>query len=238
VQFKLTRTTKCDRLGKTCEYPASRKPYGTGAFSIAESQDIVVAAPFPDAFFIDASLFRPIPHTVSTSYNLVPTQVLQLLAPDKNAVCEAYFNSVDTWLPFISKRRIMQAIQKSKFSEAPDLCLLLLCMKLITQVPLPKTTSAAGTVLYRQTRSYLNSVEESLPLSLHVLQSLILVSLYEIGHGIFPAAYLTVSRAARLGLLRGVHDRNNATQLFQTPPTWTYWEEERRTWWAVYVLEL
>ncbi|KAF2655004.1 hypothetical protein K491DRAFT_693296 [Lophiostoma macrostomum CBS 122681] len=37
--------------------------------------------------------------------------------------------------------------------------------------------------------------------------------------------------------MRGIHDRNNARQLFKVPHTWTHWEEERRTWWAVSILE-
>ncbi len=74
-------------------------------------------------------------------------------------------------------------------------------------------------------------------MSLYVFQSLILIAIYEVGHGIFPAAYLTLGRAARLGKLRGVHDRKNTTQFFRTPPTSTYWEEERRTWWATLILE-
>lgn len=167
----------------------------------------------------------------------MPAQVSQILGPDVNIVCKPYYSSIDTWFPFVSKKRLNQDIRANLPIETSGLALLLLCMKLITDTPQLKNASAAESELYRAARNYLNTMEEVLPMSLYVFQSLVLIALYEIGHGIFPVAYLTVGRAARLGLLRGVHDRKNSTQLFLTPQTWTYWEEERRTWWAVSILE-
>ena len=239
---------KCVRLGKSCEYPAGRKPYGSPysdktpsassstSVSIAPSGN-ATASVFPDAFFLDPELFTSIPHSALKNTVPVPTEVSQLLGPDASLICEPYFASIDTWLPIISKKRLNQGLQAGGPSEASGLALLLLCMKLA--IDNPQVNSHAGTesTLYRTARTYMNTLEESSPTSLHVFQSLVLIALYEIGHGIFPTAYLTVGRAARLGLLRGIHDRKNATQLFTTPQTWTYWEEERRTWWAVSILE-
>jgi hypothetical protein len=243
----LTNGMKCIRLDRTCEYPAGRKPYGSRlsdqaqpaspAASVAASGE--VGSLFPDALFLDSELFNSVSHSTLRNAHAhpVPAQVSQLLRPDADVICETYFNAIDTWFPFVSKKRLAQCIQASLPTETSELALLLLCMKLITDTPQLNNTSAVESVLYRVARDYLNTMEEVSPASLHVFQSLVLVALYEIGHGIFPAAYLTVGRAARLGILRGVHDRKNSTQLFLTPPTWTYWEEERRTWWAVLILE-
>jgi hypothetical protein len=192
---------------------------------------------FPDAFFLDTELFSPVSHSSFRSGHSVPAHISQLLGADANAICEPYFSSIDAWFPFVSRKRLNQGIQASLPTETPGLALLLLCMKLVTDAPQLSNIPAVESTLYRASRNYLNTMEEASPMSLHVFQSLVLIALYEIGHGIFPAAYLTVGRAARLGLLRGVHDRKNSTQLFQTPQTWTYWEEERRIWWAVSILE-
>ena len=73
-------------------------------------------------------------------------------------------------------------------------------------------------------------------MSLHLLQSTILVAVYESGNGIFPGAYLTIGRAARLAALLGLNDRR-MTQLLKPADTWTLREEERRTWWAIFILE-
>ncbi|RDW77840.1 hypothetical protein BP6252_05893 [Coleophoma cylindrospora] len=190
---------------------------------------------FPMAFFIDTDIFRSVSHSALNVSCPVPAQVSALLGLDSAAVCEPYFSSIDTWFPFISRKRLNQGIRANASTETAGLALLLLCMKLVTDTPL--VSSAAESQLYREARSYLNTIEEVSPMSLYMLQSLVLVALFEMGHGIFPAAYLTVGRATRIAVLSGVHDRKTATQLFQMPQTWTYWEEERRTWWAISILE-
>lgn len=151
-----------------------------------------------------------------------------MLGTDPTVIREPYFSTIDTWLPFISRKRLDQAIQTSIAAENSGLTLLLLCMKLVTVVPQSNVISAAESPIYKSARGFLNTMEEVSPASLQVLQSLVLIALYEISHGIFPVAYLIVGRAARLCLLRRVHDRKNSTQLFVTPQTWTKWEEEHR----------
>ena len=74
-------------------------------------------------------------------------------------------------------------------------------------------------------------------MSLHILQATILIAVHGIGHCIYPAGYLTVGHCARIGIMFGLHDLKNATQLFKDPDTWTLREEERRTWWAVLLLD-
>lgn len=234
-------------MGKGCEYPAGRKPYGTP--SLDEDPSVLSPAPvipngildapqFPETFFLDTALFDSVSHaSLRKNTTSVPTYVSQLLGTDTNDIRERYFGSIDKSFPFISKKRLNQGIRAGILSDTPGLVLLLLCMKLATGNPQLERAPANTSLLYSTARNYLNIVEEISPVSIHVFQSLVLIALYEIGHGIFPAAYLTVGRGARLGILMGVHDRKNTTQLFQTPKTWTYWEEERRTWWAVLILE-
>ncbi|KAH6900634.1 hypothetical protein B0T10DRAFT_600897 [Thelonectria olida] len=241
---ELPSCSLCVRLGKACNYPSGRKPYGSkpSAHTNAPSslpvlsgrREATTAPPFPDAFFLDNDLFQSISHSSLSSAHSVPPHISQLLGPDIDAICDLYFNSIDTWFPFISKKRLHQSIQANLPTETASLALLLLCTKLVSETP---QLSATDSKLYKAVKAYVVTVEELSPSSLHLFQSLVLVALYELGHGIFPAAYLTVGRAARLGILRGVHDRKNVTQLFKTPPSWTYWEEERRTWWAASILE-
>ena len=74
-------------------------------------------------------------------------------------------------------------------------------------------------------------------ISLQLLRSAIIIAICEIGHGIYPAGYLSVGHAARLGFMIGLHDREKAPQLFKEAETWSQCEEERRTWWAVIILD-
>ena len=47
-----------------------------------------------------------------------------------------------------------------------------------------------------------------------LLQAVLLISLYEAAHGIYPAAFLSVGHCAQLGHAMGLHDRQNVTQMF------------------------
>jgi hypothetical protein len=98
-------------------------------------------------------------------------------------------------------------------------------------------------------------MEDQGVISIRVLQAALLLSLYEVGHAIYPAAFLTVGKCARLGQALGIHDRRNVTQMFPTssdsaPPlkfqdgwllipsvSWSAMEEIRRTWWGVIILD-
>jgi hypothetical protein len=165
-------------------------------------------------------------------------EVSELLEGQVELICNHYFNTVDTWLPFISQKRFLQARGDGLISADADTALLLLCMKLSLEASHIDEKKPAMTTLYMSARNFANAMEEINPLSLSVTQALSLIALYESGHAIFPAAYLTIGRASRLGLLLSLYDRNNtSTQLFQTPSTWTNWEEQRRTGWTVSILE-
>lgn len=249
---------KCERLGKKCQYPAGRKPYGSPQDEDEESQSQsqlsqVIATPsaasvtshgtsdagafgadFPSSFFLDSDLFQPISHDALGCPSSVPLYVSDLLGEGVGVICEMYFNTIDPWFPFISRKKLKQDLDSG---IAAEVALLLTCMKLATEVPGLHHAAAAGSRTYETARRFTNELEVTIPTSLRLFQATILIAVYEIGHGLLPTAYLTVAKAARLGLLRGVHDRGHTTQLFQTPPTWTHWEEERRAWWATSILE-
>ncbi|KAL0939844.1 fungal specific transcription factor [Colletotrichum truncatum] len=240
----------CTRLGKTCQYPAGRKAYGSPQGESEKPQFISTPTPsidseiwsgttkpyssFPTTFFLDTDIFQPVSHDSLSGTCSVPKYVLELLGQDLVSVCNAYFSSIDPWFPFVSRKKLRQDLE---IGLSADLALLLLSMKLVMEPDAGTYLVAIESPTYEAVRRYISTLETVLPMTMRFFQSLVLMATYEIGHGIFPAAYLTVGRAARLGLLRGVHDRNHTTQLFQTPPTWTHWEEERRTWWATIILE-
>ncbi|PVH75496.1 hypothetical protein DL98DRAFT_498244 [Cadophora sp. DSE1049] len=91
--------------------------------------------------------------------------------------------------------------------------------------------------MYRTAKGLCFRLENSCAMSFHLLQSVVLIAVYELGHGIFPSAQLTITHAARLGIIMGLHDRKHASQLFKDPDTYNMREEERRAWWAIVILE-
>ncbi len=192
--------------------------------------------PFPPSFFLDVDFFA----LLNTNALACSRQhFMQLVAsdhlgPNRMALCEKFFSTIHVWLPMISRKRLT-----NQFDDDPaetDTChpLLLLCMKLCATSPESRPTESP---LYILVRSLSSAAESSGFVSLRLVQSLVLVTVYELSHAIYPAAYLTIGRAARLGVLVGLCDKKNAQQLFKAAETWSLREEQRRTWWAIFVLD-
>jgi hypothetical protein len=74
-------------------------------------------------------------------------------------------------------------------------------------------------------------MEESGIASTHILQSGILIALYEFGHGIYPAAYLSIGACARWGMMYEFDEMEGRGQ------GWMDTEERKRAWWAVLILD-
>lgn len=70
---------------------------------------------------------------------------------------------------------------------------------------------------YQKVKLALFALEQSARFSTNLLAAYAILALHEIGHGIFPAAYLTVSNLARLFCALGLHDRTKATQILPRP---------------------
>lgn len=67
---------------------------------------------------------------------------------------------------------------------------------------------------YLVAKRCLQFIESQSFISLRILQAALLLSLYELGNGMYPAAYLTVGHCARLGHAMGIHDRRGTLQMF------------------------
>jgi hypothetical protein len=242
---------KCIHLDKSCEYPKTRRGRSTdfrflqkleqqppkNGFlpqSNTHSNGNSVSARehpnnFPATFFIDSENYQPMCSPPSMP---VPTEVLDALESSTamQSLCSTYISSTQTWLPMLSEKRLAEKITNFNTSTDASLALLLLCMKLTS-------LEHEDGVLYCLSKGFYARVEAAGIVSLQVLQAGILIAVYELGHAIFPAGYLSVSHAASLGIVLGLHDRKNATQMFREPDTWTEREEERRAWWGVVVLD-
>ena len=72
---------------------------------------------------------------------------------------------------------------------------------------------------------------------IRLLQAGILIAVYEIGHAIYPEAYLSIGHCGRLGQAIGLHDTTGVPQLALEPESEDEIEERRRVWWAVYILD-
>lgn len=145
-----------------------------------------------------------------------------------------YFESVHTWMPTVSKIRLNRLIQRAERPIKADITLLLLCMKLVQEVP--GGQRAESSELYVTAKRFNSELELKGLLTLRMVQAGLLLSVYELGHGIFPAAFTTISHCARQGVSLGLHNKS-ATQFLGGPRSWVEWEERQRVWWMVMILD-
>ncbi|KEF56228.1 uncharacterized protein A1O9_07809 [Exophiala aquamarina CBS 119918] len=188
---------------------------------------------FPTALFLDIDCYKWTRMQMPLPSAEIPEDVLSLLTQDNIIVetSEEYFNTIHTWMPVISKKRLNLGI--AVHHRGPDSAMLFLAMRLITSPPGIDNASH----LYKLSKSFLANLEADGCASYLYLQALLLVALYEYSHAIYPAAWMTVGACARYVELLGL-SCSMARGMELTPTTtWTEVEERRRLWWGVFILD-
>jgi len=159
---------------------------------------------FPSAVFLDIDCFKwaqlPIPRP---NVN-VPPEVFEILS-NGNAVQSAtaeFFSTIHYWFPIVSRKRM--TIGTSLWEGGPDLAMLFLAMLLINSRELTSVEAAMTNQLYTASKRFLALLEASGTVSLLYLQAMILVAMYEYGHGIYPSAWMTIAQCARYVDVTGI----------------------------------
>lgn len=172
------------------------------------------------------------------SSDMIPATALSHLSDQAQsaAVMSRYFETVHKWMPIISRVRL-NSFADVELNSRPraDFALLLLTMKLIQQVP-GSSSDAVRDPLYLCTKEFAASLDIAGVYTLLKLQAQLLIAVYEMGHGIFPAAYVSIGCCVTQAMALGIHNRE-APQILEQPRTWVDWEERQRVWWFVVILE-
>ncbi|PLB47453.1 hypothetical protein P170DRAFT_478302 [Aspergillus steynii IBT 23096] len=241
----------CLRLNKICDYAATNNQASNiepvqADTSSAGQADLGSAQPIstiprliqlPTRYFLDSDSHQAAGYSSAPRCTVPPSMIDCLVyVEDYQSICDAYFSSIQAWFPFLSEKRMAARLQNSGPEGDLRLTLLLLSMKLVATTPLDQDEALCSSI-YQKAVELSGTLERFGMICLELLQSTILISIYEAGHGIYPPAFTSIGRAARLGLILGFHDRKNAPQFFKSPNTWTLREEERRAWWAVVILD-
>ncbi|KAA8575522.1 hypothetical protein MFRU_002g00320 [Monilinia fructicola] len=192
---------------------------------------------FPVMAVLDNEVFRneglPVPRP---SVN-IPAEVNQLLAngPSVPAVILEYFGTVHHCLPIISHKRLERTLS-TPWDGGADLTLLFLCMKLITSKPVDGQDCGQNP-MYIAAKRFVALLEASGMVSLILLQANILITLFEYGQAIYPAAWMSAGWCSRYAILLGINGFDTSSQLIGSVDTWTEQEERYRTWWGVLILD-
>lgn len=100
----------------------------------------------------------------------------------------------------------------TKWEAGTDVVLLFLCMKLIVSQPqdgLDMTQVPA----YISAKRFLAVMEAAGMVSIAVLQSGVLIALFEYGHAIYPAAWMSAGWCVRYGTMLGLNAFDSQEQL-------------------------
>ncbi|KAJ6103019.1 transcriptional regulator family: Fungal Specific TF [Penicillium sp. IBT 16267x] len=114
-----------------------------------------------------------------------------------------------------------------------DVSFLCLCMELCARSP---GDGNAWTPEYHTARQLFSDLQTAGLLSLETLQGAILLTVYELGHAMYPAAHISIGVCVSYARALDI-DWPNSNNITSGLQTWAEAEEQRRTWWAIFVLE-
>jgi hypothetical protein len=187
-------------------------------------------------YFLDNAIFNRGQMEIPNIDSAIPAKVCCLVG-DFTSLQETaaeYFHTVHCWWSIISRQSFYNKFINPLIPRRGDAVLLFLCMKLITWRPSIKEPEPR-TALYIAAKQYFMELETAGAFSIRTLQSGVLIALYEVGHGIYPSAILSISSCARYGRALGI----NLTSKVSSERSLSYFEleERRRVWWAIVILD-
>lgn len=165
----------------------------------------------------------------------VPLYVTDLLGGDGEVrqMATTFFSNIHPWMPFISKTWARKHLLSPLSPVQADSTLLLLSIQLITWIP--SASANPKTPMYTAAKRFFLELETAGSFSIRVVQAGLLIGLYELGHCIYPAAYMSVGTCARQAVALGFDKdikQGNTTELPLDKI-----EERRRVWWAILILD-
>jgi len=70
-------------------------------------------------------------------------------------------------------------------------------------------------------------------LTLTAIQAMVLTVLYEMGHGMYPVASISIAACARSARVIRLNRKENRVLQKENISSWEANEEQRRVWWAI-----
>ncbi|UKZ61635.1 uncharacterized protein TrAtP1_002893 [Trichoderma atroviride] len=219
-------------MKRPCKYPQRKVTVLPGTTSNNDQLSPgVLTNRFPSSFFIDPIMFESCGVQIPQGRIAIPNRIMEYLDDItlfKSAVAD-YFKNVHHWIPVISRIRLHNLVSNRPLHQQdPDSILLLLSIKLILSIP---NQNKSPPELYTNTKQFFFLVEAAGCFTLQMVQAGIMIALYELGHGIYPAAFSTISTCARYGTALGIDELNRADL------TSAGGEEKVRVWWGVLLID-
>ncbi|KAH7409419.1 hypothetical protein BKA64DRAFT_742516 [Cadophora sp. MPI-SDFR-AT-0126] len=192
---------------------------------------------YSSLFFLDQRYFTHLHREQEPLLLPITRGLAELLEPELSLpeglgqLVSRYLDAVQGWMPIVSRMRMRRVLDRPTSDIKADTAFLLSCMKLVLQDPESQNFEAQS--LYKALKASYLELEQAGVQSLRLIQGGLMIAVYELGHGIYPAAYTTVGICARQAISLGIN-RQVIPQFLQP---WPEWEEEIRVWWFVMMLD-
>lgn len=192
---------------------------------------------FPAMFFLDNEIFQECQMNVPKQCPPIAKEIYDIIGDvdGLKKIGDRYFDTIHVWFPILSKKRLELLLSEPNKEVTPDLALLFAAMHLLSDEE-SHCQASTGTNDYWAVKNYAVALEANAVMTPQLLQSNLLIALYEIGHAIYPAAYLSIGNCATFAKALGL-DNRNAPQMLRRFGAWTEMEELKRLWWAVLLLD-
>lgn len=206
---------------------------------VAPKKTPVISTPTPPAFpadyFLDNFSFQCRQGQIPLQIVTISTTLLDF-TQEPRLIARLYFERVHSFFPFISNKNFYGHFPPAYAPPNPISTILIACMKLVSWSPKDDPTKDPKSPSYFAIKRTLVETDIAGVWSLQLLQATILLSLYEMGHAIYPAAYISVGACIRYALALGINE--SLTVNFNSPGVMPLEQEEkRRAWWAVLILD-
>lgn len=188
------------------------------------------------AIFLDSEISQYVSPPLIAPETAIPKEVSEAIGsrPEVELIITQYFETINTWMPIINRPRLERFMGVASADTRSDLALLLLAMRLIQHVPVHDDADQLH--LYILAKRFCLTLELEGVYSLLKLQAHLLIAVYELGHGVLSAAYISVGSCARQGISLGIN-HNGAPKILPRARTWLDWEERQRVWWLILILD-
>jgi hypothetical protein len=186
-------------------------------------------------FFLDADTFHRAQLELPPPDFAVPSYISELLGgtDEIRQIATSFFDDVHPWMPLISKIWFYNHLINPLSPPRTDATLLLLTIRMITWAP--SVSRDPHTSVYIAAKRFFRELEVAGTFSIRFVQAGVLIALYELGHCIYPAAYISVGLCARYAVALGFDKDIKCTNISGLP--WDKLEERKRAWWAILILD-
>lgn len=149
------------------------------------------------------------------------------------SIAVKYFRTIHTWFPIVSEISYYEHLSTIFLQPSATWSLLSLSMALITTMP---TESERMFALYLLLKSSVSLVEAGSINCLEVVQARLLVSLFEFGHGMDSAVFISLAATARAAVAIEL-DRTYKSCPSATSNVLSKSDQGYRVWWGIVMLD-